>query len=133
METAFFTNNRERLAELVDGAPIILTAFSAMQRVGDESWRFEQEANFWYLTGIEAADWQLVINDGRSTLIAPEASAVSQIFNEHLSFETAQAISGVDRVISRDEGVSYLASLSGGGMIQCVRSCRVIRSIMNLS
>lgn len=115
MEAAFFTNNRQRLAELVDGAPIILTAFSAMQRVGDESWRFEQEANFWYLTGIEAADWQLVINDGRSTLIAPEVSAVSQIFNEHLSFETAQAISGVDRVISHDEGVSYLASLSGGG------------------
>ena len=86
MEAAFFTNNRQRLAELVDGAPIILTAFSAMQRVGDESWRFEQEANFWYLTGIEAADWELVIEGGQSILIAPEVSAVSQIFNEHLSF-----------------------------------------------
>ena len=112
MEATFFTNNRQRLAELVDGAPIILTAFSAMQRVGDESWRFEQEANFWYLTGIEEADWQLVINDGRSILIAPEVSAVSQIFNEHLSFEMAQAASGVDRVVSRKEGIGYVANLS---------------------
>ena len=119
MEATFFTHNRERLTEIAHGMPIILTAFSAMQRVGDEAWRVEQEANFWYLTGIEEADWQLVIENGKSTLIAPDISTVSQIFNEHLSLETAQVVSGVDRVISHDEGVSYITSLGEKCDIAC--------------
>jgi Xaa-Pro aminopeptidase len=83
-----------------------------MQRCSDESWRFEQEANFWYLTGVEAADWQVVIADGQTTLIAPDISKISQIFNGSLNFDEAQEISGADRVITHDEGVTYLRELT---------------------
>lgn len=112
MESNFFKNNRERLGEQLQGAPAIFTAYTEMQRCSDESWHFEQEANFWYLCGIEEADWQLMIDGDQSILIAPDISMVSQIFNEHISMEMAQAISGVDKIISHDEGVKYLADLA---------------------
>ncbi len=112
METDFFENNRERLSEQLHGAPAIFTAYTEMQRCSDEAWRFEQEANFWYLCGIEEADWQLIIDGNQSILIAPDVSMVSRIFNEHTSMETAQAISGVDRVLSHDEGVRYVTDLA---------------------
>ncbi len=81
MESNFFKNNRERLGEQLQGAPAIFTAYTEMQRCSDESWRFEQEANFWYLCGIEEADWQLMIDGDQSILIAPDVSMVSQIYN----------------------------------------------------
>ncbi|MDR1970027.1 MAG: Xaa-Pro peptidase family protein [Candidatus Nomurabacteria bacterium] len=112
MNADFFERNREKLAEAVKGSPVILTAYTAMQRCSDESWRFEQEANFWYLTGIEAADWQMVLVDGQTTLIAPDISKKSQIFDGSLSTDEARKISGAGRVISRDEGVTYLSELA---------------------
>lgn len=112
MEAEFFKNNRERLSGLIGSAPVIVTAYTGMQRCSDESWRFEQEANFWYLTGLEEPDWQLIIYSGESILIAPDISTVSRIFNEHTSASAAQNISGVDRVLSHDKGVKYLANLA---------------------
>ncbi len=102
MDKDFFINNRERLMNQVSG-PIVMTAYSAMQRCFDESWKFEQEANFWYLTGIDEPDWQLIINNGKSTLVMPNVSEVSGIFNEHLNADQATMISGVEDVITQRE------------------------------
>ena len=93
-------------------APVALFAGNtAIQRSNDASYEFAQEANFWYLTGIDAADWRLVIEGSRATLIAPDVDEVHQIFDGSLSRQEAKRISGVDDVVSHDDGEALIATL----------------------
>jgi hypothetical protein len=51
--SAFFTLNRQRLSQLFAGtAPVVLSANGLLQRGSDNTYTFSQEANFWYLSGI---------------------------------------------------------------------------------
>ncbi|MBC7746785.1 aminopeptidase P N-terminal domain-containing protein [Pedobacter sp.] len=114
MDKTFFTNNREQLLRSVgSGALIVINAYQEMQRGNDAAFLFEQEANFWYLTGIEAPDWRLII-DGkrhRSYAVSPDMSEMKEIFDGSLSPEDALRISGVNEVISRDAADSLLLQL----------------------
>lgn len=114
MNAAFYTANRARLAESVNGGVIVLAANTALQRRGDASFPFEQEANFLYLSGISYPDWRLVIDGsaGKSWLIAPAVDAVHQLFDGSLNSESARKISGVDEVVSSKEGNELLRSLA---------------------
>jgi Xaa-Pro aminopeptidase len=112
MNMDFFQNTREKLIEAIKDMPVILTAYRGVQRCSDESWRFEQEANFWYLTGVEAADWLVIIADGQTTLVAPDVSQISQIFNGSLTPDAALATSGADRVMACDEGAALVRDLA---------------------
>ena len=112
MDVEFFRNNRARIIEITKGAPIIMSAHTEIQKVADEAFPFAQEANFWYLTGIEAANWRVVITDGQTTLISPDVSKISQIFNGSLSAEEAMRISGADKVITRNESSELLKNLA---------------------
>ena len=111
MDKDFYTLNRENLMRQISG-PIIITAYSAMQRCFDESWKFEQEANFWYLTGIDDPDWKLIIDNGKSTLVRPDTSEIYDIFNEHINSDQACKISGVDDVINQSEYKSWIYNIS---------------------
>lgn len=114
MNTQFFLENRRTLAKKLSGGLAVLTAYSSTQRSNDASFAFEQEANFWYLTGIDAPDWWLIIdgNRGKSWLAAPEIDAVHQTFEGSLTHEKAKKISDVDGVISHDEAFTLLRELS---------------------
>ncbi|MBP9667495.1 aminopeptidase P N-terminal domain-containing protein [Candidatus Saccharibacteria bacterium] len=114
MNSDFFTNNRKKLTELLPGSLVIMTAYSAMQRMGDMSIPFEQEANFWYLTGIEEADWLLVMDAMQNTswLVAPDISEVHRVFNGALDSEAASKQSGIKKVISQTEFDSLLRTLA---------------------
>lgn len=103
MNADFFAGTRARLIEKLHGGLIVLTAFTAQQRRDDMSFAFEQEGNFWYLSGIDYADWRLIIDGTRNKtwLVAPEVDAVHQVFDGSLDRETAKQISGVDEVIDR--------------------------------
>lgn len=96
------------------GGIVVVGAYTKMQRGNDAAFTFEQEANFWWLTGIEVADWQLIIDGTRnkSWLVAPEVSGSHEIFDGSLDSEEAKKISGVDTVISRNEGASLLRDLA---------------------
>jgi Xaa-Pro aminopeptidase len=110
----FFAGNRKKLlGELNHGALVMLAGYGQMQRGSDSAYHFEQEANFWYLTGIEHPDWWLLIDgsQGRSWLICPEIDEVRQIFDGSLSPEAARVISGVDAVIDRTEARRMLSTL----------------------
>jgi len=114
MQADFFTHNRQRLIEKLDGGLVVLTAYTAQQQRGDASFPFEQEANFWYLTGIERADWRLII-DGtaeKTWLIAPDIDPVHQVFNGSLTMDKAQQQSGVDAVLGRQEGKQLLQDMA---------------------
>ena len=110
----FFAANRARLATQLTGGVIVMSAYSAMQRGNDTSFAFEQEANFWWLSGIEVPDWWLIIDGarGKSWLAAPTISESRQIFDGSLSFEQAKAISAVDAVITHAEALDLLHDLA---------------------
>jgi Xaa-Pro aminopeptidase len=110
----FFAANRARLATQLNGGVIVMSAYSAMQRGNDTSFAFEQEANFWWLSGIEVPDWWLIIDGtrGKSWLAAPTISQSQQIFDGSLSPEQAQATSAVDAVITHAEALDLLRDLA---------------------
>lgn len=114
MKPSFFRNNRKKLVEKIGGALVVIAAYNKTQRMNDMAHIFEQEANFWYLCGIEAADWLLIIdgNGQKSWLVAPEIDEVHQTFDGSLSSESAQLVSGVDSVVSHSEGRSLLRQLA---------------------
>jgi Xaa-Pro aminopeptidase len=114
MDHAFFSSNRERFQVRTGEGIAIATAFTQIQRSNDSAGVFEQEANFWYLTGIEAPDWWLII-DGKSVkswLVQPEIDEIHQTFDGSLDAETAKKISGIDDVISQSEALEMLGKMA---------------------
>ena len=114
MDPSFFANNRLKLSHVTKGGIIVIVAHTQMQRGNDAAFAFEQEANFWWLTGIDAPDWQLIIDGtrGKSWLVKPHVSDVHQIFDGSLSPDDAQKVSGIDTVIDEDEAGRLLRDLA---------------------
>lgn len=110
----FFATNRSQFETSLKGGVAVLTAYTGMQRGNDVSFAFEQEANFWWLTGIEEADWWLIADANRhkSWLVIPSISEAHRIFDGSLSPEQAKQISGVDEVITRDDAKSLLRDMA---------------------
>lgn len=106
----FFAANRSRLSKLLGGGLIVTTAYTALQRGNDAAFGFEQEANFWYLTGIEHPDWWAIIDGttGKTTLVQPEVSDVHELFDGSLNREDALEISGAHDVIDHDTAMNQL-------------------------
>ncbi|HTK39469.1 MAG TPA: Xaa-Pro aminopeptidase [Patescibacteria group bacterium] len=105
IDSNFFQTNRAKLAEKLGGALVVVTGYTRLQRSNDTAHGFEQEANFWYLTGIEEPDWKLVY-DGishKSWLVMPDVDAIHRVFDGSLSPEDAKLRSGVDEVIAQDD------------------------------
>lgn len=114
MKQEFFTANRQRIVQETHDGLIILSAFTQMQRSNDAASAFEQEANFWYLTGITAPDWWVII-DGKSAkswLVMPETDKTHQIFDGSLDAERAKKISGVDDVVGQAEALNMLRKMA---------------------
>jgi Xaa-Pro aminopeptidase len=112
--TNFFASNRDQLTTKLKGGIVVLTAYAGMQRSNDTAFGFEQEANFWWLTGVETADWWVIIDGVRhkSWLVAPMVSESHEIFDGSLSAEDAKIMSGVDAVLTRDDAKSLLRDLA---------------------
>lgn len=121
MTENLFCINRRYFAESMKFSLVVDAAYSQVQRGNDAAFGFEQESNFWYLTGIDAPDWWLVMAGSKSWLVAPDIDPVHQVFNGSLSWQEAKKISGVDKVISRDESERLLRDLA--------RKYRVVHTI----
>jgi Xaa-Pro aminopeptidase len=112
MKENFFRSNQRRLVKVFGGVCVV-PAYTTLQRSNDASFAFEQEANFWYLTGIDAPDWWVIVDDNKSWLVAPEIDQVHQVFDGGLSWSEAKRISGVDEVLSRAGADDLLQTLAG--------------------
>lgn len=114
MKSDFFMSNRKRLAGSASSQLIIMTGYTAMQWQSDSAVPFRQEANFWYLTGIERPDWWLIVDakKGDEWLVRPDNDEVQQIFDGSLSANQASLISGVKNVISQSEADNLLQNLA---------------------
>jgi len=107
----FFKNNRQRLRELFTGtAPIVLTANGLLQRGGDSTFAFAQDASFWYLTGIEEPDIVLVIDRDKEYLIVPQRSAVREAFDGQVAHDQLKKVSGIKTVLDDKTGWEQIAS-----------------------
>jgi Xaa-Pro aminopeptidase len=62
MKQNFFQSNQRRLFQVLGSGVCVVSAHVALQRTNDTSFIFEQEANFWYLTGIEVPNWWVIID-----------------------------------------------------------------------
>lgn len=123
LDKTFFKGNRERVYDELKGGVLAVAAYTQMQRGNDAAAHFEQEGNFWYLTGIDYPDWWLFMDAKRrrSWLVAPTVEERHEIFDGSLSHDAAQQISGVDDVIDRQEADSRLR--------QAARSHRLVHTV----
>lgn len=108
----FFAGNRQRLRELFTGkAPIVMTANGLIQRGSiDSAYAFSQDANFWYLTGIDEPDIVLVMDKDKEYLIVPARSSRREAFDGAVAYEPLVRRSGITTVLSDKEGWARLGS-----------------------
>lgn len=107
----FFAGNRQRLRELFTGtAPIVVAANGLLQRGGDSTFAFAQDANFWYLTGIDEPDILLVMDKDTEYLIVPVRSASREAFDGVVSDEPLTRRSGIHTVYDDKAGWEKLES-----------------------
>lgn len=101
----FFVANRRRLFDACGGAaPIVITANGLLQRGGDSSYSFCQDANFWYLTGINDPDILLVIDGASEYLIIPSRSSSRKTFDGDIDLQALTQCSGIDKVFESETG-----------------------------
>jgi len=107
----FFTHNRRRLRELfTDKAPIVITANGQLQRSADTMYPFQQDTNFWYLTGISDPDVILVIDQEKEYLILPKRSEYQNIFDGQTDISSLSQRSGIIDIKEYTEGWHQLGS-----------------------
>jgi Xaa-Pro aminopeptidase len=105
----FFAGNRRRLRELFTGtAPIVVSANGLLQRGGDSTYGFAQDANFWYLTGIDEPDLTLVMDRNKEYLIVPGRSASREAFDGTVSDEALSRRSGIKTIYDDKAGWELL-------------------------
>lgn len=109
----FFTGNRRRLRQAVKhDAPIVITANGLLQKGSiDSAYLFYQDADFWYLTGIDEPDIILVIDGDDEYLIVPERPAIREAFDGAVTAGPLKARSGVKAVLDGREGWERLEKL----------------------
>jgi Xaa-Pro aminopeptidase len=106
----FFAGNREKLRQLFTGtAPIVVTANGLLQRGGDSSYPFQQDASFWYLTGIDDPDITLVIDKTKEYLIVPAREDTRVAFDGAIDDEALARTSGIQALLDDKEGWRQLA------------------------
>jgi len=105
----FFAGNRAKLREIFNGtAPIVMTANGLLQRGGDSTFGFAQDASFWYFTGIEEPDIVLVMDKTKEYLIVPKRESSREAFDGHVDAQTLSRRSGISTVYDDDEGWRHL-------------------------
>lgn len=107
----FFAGNRARLRELFTGkAPIVVTSNGLLQRGGDSAYPFAQDANFWYLTGIDDPDILLVMDRGKEYLIVPNRSISREAFDGAIAYDALKTISGISTIYNDTDGWKQLSA-----------------------
>lgn len=112
-DVSFFRANRAGLATELEGGLIVLTGYAEMQRRADQAFLFEQESNFWYLTGISAPNWKVVYDGLRhhTWLVRPKLSEVERIFSGEADSTALREQSGADEVIDEADLEQLLRQL----------------------
>jgi Xaa-Pro aminopeptidase len=105
----FFVGNRRRLRELVKpDMPIVITANGMLQRGGDCSYAFQQDASFWYLTGISEPEIILVMGPSGDYLMVPPRESVREAFDGAVDDSDLTKRSGIEAICDLEAGWKQL-------------------------
>ncbi len=108
----FFTDNRRKLIkQLPDNLVVAVAANGLIQRGSDSAYPFSQDANFFYLTGIEDPDIILVMEGKREFLIAPVREGSRMTFDGQVDNNQLSRVSGISDIINEPNGWKYLDTL----------------------
>lgn len=115
-----FINNplslRRNKLFLKETIPYVLTAQGSLQKSNDMEVKFEQEANFLYVTGITYPGWWCIVKGLDDTvLVRPKKSAIELLFEGGLRDEDAIRISGATLVLDESEAVQLMKRLALDG------------------
>lgn len=106
----FFTGNRQRLRDSVKAkGPIIVTANAQLQRGADASFSFQQDAAFWYLTGITEPEVILVMDSSGEYLMVPPREMIRQMFDGAIDTSELSRQSGITDVYDLETGWKKLS------------------------
>lgn len=110
----FFRAHRRALAEKVDGGLVVLTAHRLMQQQADMAYRFSQEADFWYMTGIDQPDWIVVYDGARdyTWLIEPTLSETERLFDGAADVTAIKDLSGANEIVGWGDFEKLLRTLT---------------------
>lgn len=100
--TDFYRENRQKLAEIVAHDAIIVVAGNGLvQRGGDTNYRFHQDSNMRYLTGLDEPDLVLVIDTshGAEYIGLPKRTKTEILFGGGFDAEQITSVSGVATVL----------------------------------
>lgn len=101
----FFYNNRQHLRQAVnEKITIAVSANGLVQRGADSSYTFSQDANFWYLTGINEPDIILVMEPDREYLIVPIREGVRVTFDGQIDQTEISSICGISDIENEVSG-----------------------------
>lgn len=108
----FFKNNREQLKLSINqSVPIVITASGLIQRGADNSYPFAQDANFWYLSGINDPDIILVIDEDMEFLIVPIREGTRVTFDGQIDQDYLAEVSGISDFENEASGWKRLDSI----------------------
>lgn len=110
-EASFHAANRDRLKQLCDVLPIVLTGNVRMQRTADEAYSFVQDNSFWYFTGCNTPGAILVVDLDGDTIILPQQSEAERIFKGTHDIAEIQHVSGVRNVLENQAGWTWLSAV----------------------
>ncbi|HET7060083.1 MAG TPA: aminopeptidase P N-terminal domain-containing protein [Candidatus Saccharimonadales bacterium] len=106
----FFTGNRTQLREARDGGLIVVGGNGLMQRGADSVYKFAQDANFWYLTGIDEPEIVLVMDGAEEYLILSGQSDYQKTFDGTASESELAKRSSIRNIYGSHEGWEKLAA-----------------------
>lgn len=108
----FFAGNRRALVARVQAdVPIVATANGLLQRGADSSYAFSQDANFWYLTGIDEPDITLVVDGDDTFLIVPARDMSRATFDGSIDEKQLAERSGVTKIVDEVTGWKHLGAI----------------------
>lgn len=109
----FFSTNRMQLRKRCDNEnPIVITASGLVQQGGDSAYPFKQDANFWYLTGVEEPEVILVMTQKEEFLILPQRDVRRDVFDGAVDTNAMQKISGIATILPYQDGWERLRILA---------------------
>lgn len=107
----FVSNNRARLQKAVGTEVdlLVISGNSLLQASADRAYPFQQDSNFFYLTGLVEPGLVLVIGKNGEYIISPERDETRLIFDGEPEVSAMSELSGIDLICEAKVGWKKLA------------------------
>jgi Xaa-Pro aminopeptidase len=110
-QAKFASGNRAKLMKMVDPEVdlVVVAGNSSLQASGDRAYPFQQDSNFFYLTGLTEPGLVLVMDGQEEYLIVPERDETRIIFDGELDLDNIRELSGIEKIYEAEAGWRKLA------------------------